>query len=50
MQNYSSEALLRSIFIYFYVSNIWVSSVTLGNYFIAKYAWNLLDTEEHCYH
>lgn len=48
MQNDSSETLLRAIFLYLLLNvKYLVFSVTLGNYYIVKYTWNLLDAEEH---
>lgn len=46
MQNNSSETLLRGIFLYLLLNvKYLVFSVTLGNYYIVKYTWNLLDAE-----
>lgn len=46
MQNNSSETLLRGIFLYLLLNvKYLVFSVTLENYYIVKYTWNLLDAE-----
>lgn len=48
MQSDFSETLLRGAFLYLLLNvKYLVFSVTLGNYYIVKYTWNLLDAEEH---
>lgn len=48
MRNNLSETILRGIFLYLLLNvKYLVFSVILGNYYIVKYTWNLLDAEEH---